>query len=100
MKTVTQEMFIQQIFETSHLCLADIRQVFEAAENVLLTSLSHATEEESIVVKPFKGLQIEADYIPERKLHTFAALECRPRIRAKPKITRYYNRKLSETAGL
>ena len=93
---ITQEQLIREIAETENINLADLRRIFAGLEGLIFRYLSMATPSESLTVKPLKGLSVECKYVPERHLHTYQELHCRERIWAKPKITRYYNRKLNE----
>lgn len=92
---ITQEQLIREIAETEELSLATVRRVFASLEGLLFHYLSMASPSETVTAKPLKGLSVECKYIPERRIHTYQELQCRERIWAKPKITRYYNRKLN-----
>lgn len=92
---ITQDALIKTIAEKEQLNIATVRTVFRTAEELLFTYLSSATPEENTQVKLLDGLSLECSYVPERQLHTYKDMTCRARLRAKPKITRYYNRKLN-----
>lgn len=92
---ITQEQLIRELAETEDMNLADLRRIFASLEAQIFRYLSMASPTEEVTVKPLKGLSVECKYIPERRLHTYRELQCRERIWAKPKITRYYNRKLN-----
>lgn len=92
---ITQEQLLREIAETEDLNLADLRRIFASLEELLFHYLSMASPSEEVTVKPLKGLSVECKYIPPRQLHTYRELQCKERIWAKPKITRYYNRRLN-----
>lgn len=77
-----------------------VRQIFKSAEDVVFQCLSSTTPSENIIVKVLDGLSLECNYIPEKRIHTYDDIVCRPRIRARPRVTRYYNRKLNSCNAL
>ncbi len=93
--TITQEHLIKQIAIRENMNTATVRRVFHAAEDILFDHLSSTTPSESTTIKFVDGLSLECTYIPERQIHTYDNIICKPRIWVKPKITRYYNRKLN-----
>jgi hypothetical protein len=93
--TITQEHLIKQIAIRENMNTATVRRVFHAAEDILFDHLSSTTPSESTTIKLVDGLSLECTYIPERQIHTYDNIICKPRIWVKPKITRYYNRKLN-----
>lgn len=92
---LTQENLINQIAEKENISMATVKKVFKSTENIVFDYLSSATPSESKSIKLLDGLSLECKYIPEKKIHTYADIICKPKIWAKPKITRYYNRKLN-----
>ncbi len=93
--TITQEHLIKQIAVRENMNTATVRRVFHAAEGILFDHLSSTTPSECTTIKLVDGLSLECTYIPERQIHTYDNIICKPRIWVKPKITRYYNRKLN-----
>lgn len=96
---VTQENLIKQIADNEDIDVATVRKVFKSAENCVFAFLSSATPSEHVMVKILNGLSMECKYIPQKKICTYSDITCAPRIWVKPKITRYYNRKLNECFG-
>lgn len=92
---VTQENLIRQIAAREDMHTELVRQIFKSAEDLVFQYLSSTTPSENTVVKILDGLSLECNYIPEKQIHTYDDIICRPRIRARPRVTRYYNRKLN-----
>ena len=93
--TITQENLLQQIAGTGDVNIATVRRVFKTAEDVIFHHLSSTTSQENTIVKVIDGLSLEGSFIPEKEIHTYDHITCKPRIRVRPKVTRYYNRKLN-----
>lgn len=94
---VTQNDLIKQIAKEEDIHVATVRQVLRSAENIIFDHLSSTTPTENTVIKVFNGLSLECSYKPAREIDTFTHLRCDSRFRVKPKITRYYNRKLNSS---
>lgn len=93
---ITQEDFIRQIAEEQEDMNPDaVRRVFKSAEAIIFAHLSSTVPSETTMIKIMDGLSLECNYIPEKEIHTYGSIVCKPRIWVKPKITRYYNRKLN-----
>ena len=93
---VTQDMLIKQIAEKEDISVLTVRNIFTSAEEIVFNHLSSTTPSENVIVKLLKGLSLECSYIPERVITTYDKIICSPRIWTKPKLTRYYNKKLNE----
>ena len=92
---VTQDNLIKQIADREDIDVATVRKIFESAEKIVFDYLSSTTSSENTIVKIMDGLSLECNYIPEKEIHTYDDIVCKSRIWAKPKVTRYYNRKLN-----
>lgn len=92
---VTQENLANQIADREGINAATVRKVLKSAEGIIFDCLSSTTPSENTMIKLLDGLTLECNYIPEKEIHTYDDIVCKPRIWAKPKITRYYNRKLN-----
>lgn len=92
---ITQDTLIKQIADKEDINVATVREVFKSAEDIIFDHLSSTTPSENIIIKLLDGLSLECNYIPEKEIHTYDDIVCKPRIWSKPKITRYYNRKLN-----
>ena len=93
--TLTQDELIKQIANKGDINVATVRDIFKSAEDIIFDYLSSTTPSEQRIVKILKGLSLECNYIPEKQINTYDNIICEPRIWVKPKITRYYNRKLN-----
>ena len=92
---ITQDTLIKQIADKEDINVATVREVFKSAEDIIFDHLSSTTPSENTVIKLLDGLSLECNYIPEKEIHTYDDITCKPRIWTKPKVTRYYNRKLN-----
>lgn len=92
---ITQEKLVKQIANREDINVATVRKIFESAEKIIFDYLSSTTSSENMTVKLMDGLSLECNYLPEKEIHTYDDIVCKPRIWVKPKITRYYNRKLN-----
>lgn len=97
--TVTQENLIQEIAQAEGMDAATVRKLFQSLERHVFDHLSSATACEPVVIKLLDGLRLECNYVPEKEMHTFDDIVRKAKIWVKPKITRYYNRKLNEVHG-
>ena len=93
--TLTQDNLIKQIADEEDIDVATVRNIFKSAEDIIFAYLSSTTPSENRVIKLLDGLSLECNYIPEKQINTYDNIICEPRIWVKPKITRYYNRKLN-----
>lgn len=93
--TVTQDILIKQIADKEGIDIATVRKIFKSAEDIVFDYLSSTTQSDKNVIKLLDGLSLECKYVPRREIHTYNNIICKPKIWAKPKITRYYNRKLN-----
>ena len=92
---ITQDTLIKQIADKEDINVATVREIFKSAEDIIFDHLSSTTPSENTVIKLLDGLSLECNYVPEKEIHTYDDITCKPRIWSKPKITRYYNRKLN-----
>ena len=92
---ITQDTLIKQIADKEDINVATVREIFKSAEDIIFDHLSSTTPSENTIIKLLDGLSLECNYIPEKEVRTYDDIICKPRIWSKPKITRYYNRKLN-----
>ena len=92
---ITQDTLIRQIADKEDINVATVREIFKSAEDIIFDHLSSTTPSENTIIKLLDGLSLECNYVPEKEIHTYDDIICKPRIWSKPKITRYYNRKLN-----
>lgn len=92
---LTQDNLIKQIAKREDINVAIVRSVIKSMEKIIFDHLSSTTPSENMVVKPIDGLSIECEYVPEKEVFGFANFIAKNKIKAIPKITRHYNRKLN-----
>lgn len=92
---MTQDILMKQISEKEGIDIAIVRKIFQTAEEIIFDYLSSTTQSDKKVIKVLNGLSLECKYVPEKEIHTYGDFVCKSRIWVKPKITRYYNRKLN-----
>ena len=92
---ITQDTLIKQIADKEDINVATVREIFKSAEDIIFDHLSSTTPSENTIIKLLDGLSLECNYVPEKEIHTYDDIVCKPKIWSKPKITRYYNRKLN-----
>lgn len=85
---------MKQISEKENINLATVRKVFQSAEDFIFAYLSSTTPTDKTVVKVLNGLSLECKYIPEKE-NNITDIVSKERIWTKPKVTRYYNRRLN-----
>ena len=86
---------INQIAKKEDINVETVRRIFSATENIVFDYLSSTTPSENVVVKILNGLSLTGKYIPEKEIHTYDDIKCEERISVKPRVTRYYNRKIN-----
>ena len=96
---ITQDTLIKQIADKEDINVATVREIFKSAEDIIFDHLSSTTPSENTIIKLLDGLSLECNYVPEKEIHTYDDIVCKPRIWSKPKITRYYNKKLNGYFG-
>lgn len=92
---VTQDKLLRKLAEKENISLTALRRLFRSYEEIIFNCLKETAPSESTVLKVLDGLSLECSYTPEKEIHTFDKIVCKPKIWARPKITRYYNRKLN-----
>ena len=92
---ITQEKLVKQIADRENINAATVLKIFKSSEDVIFNYLSSTSPQENTVIKLFDGLRLECTHIPEKEIHTYDKIVCKPRIWTKAKITRHYNRKLN-----
>lgn len=93
---ITQEKLLQKLAKKEHMNMASVRHLLKSYEEIIFDCLAETAPSEKTVLKILDGLSLECSYTPEKEIHTFDNIVCKPKIWTRPKITRYYNRKLNE----
>ena len=64
---VTQDQIIRQVKEKTGYSLKDLKEAFDALEEVLLENMLSATDESPSEIRLFHGWKIGAKVLPERE---------------------------------
>lgn len=95
---ITREKLISDVARQEGIPLPVMQSLYKTLEKYIFESLSCATLAENVEIKVFNGLSIDCTYQKAKKMihpETGQLFETEDRIWAKPKLTRYYNRKLN-----
>ncbi len=96
---INEEQLIKDIACNEGENTATVRKVINGIEHSLYSYLSCAAPDETVTVKILKGLSIESKYIPAKKCRdprTQDTITTNPKLRCKPKLTDYFNKKLNK----
>lgn len=75
----------------------DVRNILESFENCIKEKLAESEAEHPVQVKLFFGLSLLGWVVPASNRNCFGVdLEIDDKIRVKPKLTRYFTRKINE----
>ena len=95
---INKEQVIKEVAKREGISLSTMQSAYWTLENYIFETLSSATPTEKIELKLFNGISINCEYKHSKEmLHPESGylFETNNKIWAKPKITRYYNRKLN-----
>ena len=95
---INKEQLIREIARREGIPLSTVRSLYCTLENYIFEILASATSAQKIELKLFNGISIDCQYKSEKEIiHPMygKSFETNAKIWAKPKITRYYNRKLN-----
>lgn len=101
MPVITKEQLINDLAASGHIPVPDARTIYDAFEQTVFSYLSAAAPSCDITVKLFDGISVECRYVPETETthpKTGKRITVPGKIWARPKITRYYNRKLNSAS--
>lgn len=96
---ITKEKLISDIAKKEEIPLSTLQSIYKTLENYIFENLSSTTPTKNVEIKLFNGISIESTYHKSKEMihpETGEIFETQDKIWAKPKITRYYNRKLNE----
>ena len=96
--TINKEQVIKEIAKREGIPLSTVQSLYLTLENYIFEMLSSATPTEDVDLKLFNGININCSHKKEKEMkhpETGEAFRTEDKIWAKPKITRYYNRKLN-----
>ena len=89
---------IKEVAKREGIPLSTVQSLYWTLENYIFEALSSATSTEKIELKLFNGLSIDCEYKQGKEMihpESGNLFETNAKIWAKPRITRYYNRKLN-----
>lgn len=95
---ISKEQVIKEVARREGIALTEMQSLYSTLENYIFETLSSATSVEDIELKLFNGISIDCKYKVEKKMihpENGELFETNAKIWAKPRITRYYNRKLN-----
>lgn len=95
--TVTREKIIEQIAQKGDIDVATVRKLMNAIDNTIFDYLSSVAPDQSVEIHLLDGLKIEGHYQPSTFIDRgiFQNINSKEKIKAKAKITSYYNKKLN-----
>lgn len=100
MQVISKETLINEVASQEGIQVSAFRQYYETLENIIVDHLSSTTPTNDVKIKLFDGLSVECKYVPQTKMEhpdTRKEIIVPEKIWAKPKITRYFNRKINMT---
>ena len=95
---INKEQVIKEVAKREGIPLSTLQSIYWTLENYIFEMLSSATPTEKIELKLFNGISIDCEYKHSKKMihpESGDLFETNAKIWAKPRITRYYNRKLN-----
>ena len=94
---ITQDDLIKEISTKEDIDVATVRKVFKSAENSIFAYLSSATPIENILIKVFRGVNINRKYIPKKNYSKgmFQNIESPEHCNVSGTITMYYKNKIN-----
>lgn len=96
--TITQESLVRQIADKEDIDVATVRNIFKSAEDIIFDHLSSTAPSENIIVKLFKGINLERKYIKKKKYSKgmFQNVDCDEHIKVKASSSTYYSKKVND----
>lgn len=94
----TKEKIIKDIAKRTGSAICDIRNFYNALEDIIFDTLSLVEEEQNVCIRLFEGISLDGTYIPEKtKKNNLTGKVSFVRSKIKPKfnITRSYCEKLN-----
>ncbi len=95
---ITKDRIISDVAKREGISLSTMQSLYKTLENYIFENLSSATPTNDIDIKLFNGISIDCTYQDKREMihpETGERFETNEKIWARPRVTRYYNRKLN-----
>lgn len=95
---ITQDNLIRQIADREDIDVATVRDIFDTAENIIFDHLSSTAPSENIIIKLFKGVNVERAFIKKKKYSKgmFKNIECPDKVKIKASSSNYYTKRVNE----
>lgn len=95
----TKENLIKDIAKQTNNNICDVREIYNALEDVIFDILSSVDENRNVCIRLFEGISLDGTYIPEKEKKnnlTGKMSSVDSKIKPKFNITRSYCEKLNE----
>lgn len=94
---ITQDDLIKEISTKEGIDVATVRRVFKSAENSIFAYLSSTAPIENILIRVFRGVNINRKYIPQKNYSKgmFKDIISPEHCRVSGTITKYYKSKIN-----
>lgn len=94
---ITQDDLIKEISIKEDIDVATVRKVFKSAENSIFAYLSSTTPIENILIRVFRGVNINRKYIPQKNYSKgmFKDIVSPEHCNVSGTITKYYKNKIN-----
>lgn len=96
---ITREQLIRRVAEEANYWQKDVRNVFNALEDVILECFGEVTEEEPISIRILQGLALQGHIVPERERVNpidRTPIVCPPTVKTSAKYSALFKKKIQE----
>ena len=96
---ITREQLIRRVAEASNYWQKDIRNVFNALEDVILECFGEVTDEEPISIRVLQGLALNGYVVPERERvdpRNRQPIVCPPTVKVSAKYSELFKEKIQK----
>lgn len=100
---ISREDLIKHIARTCKYYQSSVREVWDATEEYIYTSIATLPEDEELVIKLFNGIRIEAEVVPSKDKYVPYAgrnYEVSEQVKFKVKFSRYIKEKINNMRDL
>lgn len=98
LKVVKKEKLIRDIAKQTNNNISDVKNIYNALENIVFGYISSVNENEDICIRLFEGISLDGKYVPEKTKKNNLTGETHfveSKIKPKFNITRSYCEKLN-----
>ena len=96
---ITREQLIRRVAEEANYWQKDVRNVFNALEDVILECFGEVTEDEPISIRVLQGLALNGYVVPERERvdpRNRTPIVCPPTVKTSVKYSDLFKKKIQE----